>query len=288
MPEDGIVSLRGAAFLNFHLEPDEPLEVTELTHALASLSRQYQQFTEQEGITSRGSAARLLISNVRPGSIDINFIPGFDDIVSMAVPMVPLMWDKYDLLVKFAKRINALLDWFLGKKPQGELTSEVTIKDCDDVINIAKPIAQHGGHQTINIHKGDDITNIMNITADDAKKLLTSAANHKAQLQGPIADQKERVAMVWKQLSTDAPKKKGERSPDQAIIAEIDPKRHPIFFTDDMSYLKTEMLENVDKPFRKIFFVDVDVSRLPNGKVGNYRITGFHGNVDRDDDDTDD
>jgi hypothetical protein len=44
-----------------------------------------------------------------------------------------------------------------------------------------------------------------------------------------------------------------------------------------MAYLKTEMIQDEDKPFLKTYFVDVELARSPEGKITHYRIVGFHG-----------
>jgi len=281
VPEREIVAVKEkeAAFLNLHLEPAAPLEVSELTNALASLARQYQQFAERNGVTVKASDARLLVSNVKPGSIDINFIPDFTTIVAVAQPLIPLMWDRYELLVKFAKSLQALLNFFLGSDKDEE--RPLSIKDCDDVVNILRPIAQHGGHQTINIHNGPITNHILTVNVSDAQRGIEHAANKRAALQAGSVETKQRVAMVWEQLARDAPKTGGDRSPDKGLIEEIDSKPRPVFFTDDMTYLKIRMIDDEENPYRKVFFVDVEISRVPGGRVGNYRIVGYHGQDDR-------
>jgi len=87
--------------------------------------------------------------------------------------------------------------------------------------------------------------------------------------------------MVWSQLARDAAKTGGDkRSPDKGLIAEIDPKPHPVFFAEDMAYLKKEMIDDEENPYQKVFFVDVEIARLPGDRVGNYRIVGYHGKDD--------
>jgi hypothetical protein len=56
--------------LQFHLEPQEPIEVYELTGALGSLARQYQVFAVANSLSEKAGDARLLVSSVKPGSID--------------------------------------------------------------------------------------------------------------------------------------------------------------------------------------------------------------------------
>lgn len=264
--------------LRLYLEPNRPIEISELTNALGSLSRQYQAFAVQQGLATKQVDARLLVSNVAPGSIDINLIPDWHTVIATAVPLVPAIHDRAELVIKFAKRIKAVLDFFLEeKKPVGV---PVTIKDCDDAKNIVTPIAQNGGQQTIYVTHNDNRQIIMQTTAEEARKIFDSASECKARLSSVTEDKKQCVALVWKQLARDVARTAEKSSPDRGIIYEIDKNPHPVFFTDDTAYLKREMIDDEENPYKKVFFVDVDISRVPGGGVGNYRITAFHGKED--------
>ena len=84
--------------------------------------------------------------------------------------------------------------------------------------------------------------------------------------------------MVWKRLDSDDASTEGN-SPDKAIIEEIDPKPKAILFTDEMADLKRVMIQDEEKPFQKVYFVDVEVSRVGD-KVVSYRVVGYHGKDD--------
>lgn len=139
-------------YLQFHLEPGEHIEVSELTGALAALARQYQTFAVENQLAKKPSDARLLVSSVAPGSIDISLYP---DLVAYlaALPMLAPLIDKADLIAKFGKTLKSLFELFTKKK-ESEAGDAITIKDCDDAINIVKPIANHGGTQTFNVING--------------------------------------------------------------------------------------------------------------------------------------
>ena len=259
--------------LNFHMAPNSPIEVGELTAALGAVSRQYQRFILDEGLSQRMADARLLIPNVSHGSIDINFLPDFHTTVATVRPLMPLMVGKVELIRRFAERLRRVLEFFLKRADAGSIS--ISSKDCDDATNIVNPIARHGGNQVITVVNGDVHNHILKINAEDARTIADNATNTKSLLSVGEPEKRQRVAMVWRQLDSDEAKVEGQRSPDHGIVAEIDPKPRPVFFTDDMSHLKREMIENEENPYQKIFFVDVEVSRIPGGRVGNYRIIGF-------------
>lgn len=271
---------RESPFLKLHIDPDEPLELSELTCALAALSHQYQIFATAEGLAGRATDAKLLIPSVSHGSIDINLVPDFHAIAATIGPLMPQILGQAELIEKFTKRIKWLLDLFSREERAGG--EQTTVRDCDDAINLVNPIAQHGGHQTFNIHNGPTTSVVIQIDAKAAKEIARIASNKKALLTEKTPDKRQRVSMIWAQLARDAAKTDGATSPDKAVIADLDRSSRPVFFTDETSSLKKEMIDDEENPYKKVFFVDVEVSRLPSGRIGNYKITGYHGKEDKD------
>ena len=82
--------------------------------------------------------------------------------------------------------------------------------------------------------------------------------------------------MTWSRLDRHGPKAGSQNSPDKALIPEVDTTPRPVFFEDEVAYIRREMIEEEENPFQTIYFVDVIVSRL-NGKVTHYRVVGYHG-----------
>ncbi|MEY9179750.1 hypothetical protein [Bradyrhizobium sp. USDA 313] len=263
------------ALLQLHLEPAEPIEIGELTAALNSLGRQYQNFAVANELAGKPTEARLLVNTVSPGSIDISFLPDYDQILLAAGLLTPLI-DKAELIAKFARSIKSLLDFFKKDKPDPTDRENITAKDCDDAINILKPIANHGGMQTFNTINGGITMNVFQIDAPDAAEIIERAVQTKSLLQNPDAEVRQRVPLVWKRLDRDAGKTDGRTSPDKGVIEEIDPRAHAILFTDEMLPIKRQMIDDEENPYQNVYFVDVEVSRV-NGKVVSYRVTGYHG-----------
>jgi hypothetical protein len=260
--------------LQLHLEPSEPMEVSELTGALGALARQYQAFAVQNKLAKKPSDARLLVSSVAPGSIDISLYPDLAAYLA-AVPMLALI-EKAELIAKFGSALKALFEFFAKKKKEGDTGDDVSVKDCEDAINIVKPIANHGGTQTFNTINGGVTFNIITLNASEASKIMVAAIEQKALLQNSDAEIRQRVPMVWKRLDRDETRPEAKSTPDRALIEEIDPKSHAVFFTDEMSTLKKQMIDDEKNPYQTVYFVDVSVSRV-SGKVVSYRVIGYHG-----------
>jgi hypothetical protein len=184
--------------------------------------------------------------------------------------------------VKFAERIKGLIEFFTGKasRPPG---AEISIKDCDDIANIAKPIAMHGGVQNITvINASGSAQVVLQTNAREAARALEGASREKARLTRAQAgvDTRKGVSLVWTQTARDAVKTKGATSPDKGIIYEIDPKSHAVLFTDETAHIKREMMQDEENPYKKVYFVDAEVSRAADDKITAYRIVGYHGKDD--------
>lgn len=189
--------------------------------------------------------------------------------------MLAPLFDKAELIAKFGKALKGLFDLF-GKKKESKAGDDISVKDCEDAINIVKPIANHGGSQTFNTINGGVTVNILTMSESEASRIMETAIHQKVLLQNPDAEIRQRVPMVWKRLDRDETKPEAKSSPDRALIEEIDTKSRAAFFTDEMSYLKKQMIDDEINPYQTIYFVDVSVSRI-SGKVVSYRVIGYHG-----------
>jgi len=259
--------------LELHIEPARPIEVTDLTAAMGSLARQYQLFAVRNNLAAKTADARLLVSSVSPGSIDIDFIP---EVWALGATVLPFL-DRGEIVLRFAEHIKRLIELFKwGSPKQDDAGLTVSVRDCEDVVNITKPIAKNGGTQVFNTINGGVTMNVLQITGAEAQRYVENAARAKAELQFPNADTAQRVPLIWKRLDRDSAKTGGESSPDKAIIEEIDTKARAVFFTDEMSFLKEEMIGDEQNPYQYVYFVDVHVSRVQS-RVVSYRVVGYHG-----------
>lgn len=252
--------------LQLHLEPDNPIEISELTGALSGLARQYDVFAKEIELYPPTERARLLVSSVSPGSIDINFI------TETAAVLAPVL-SGLETATAFAKHLKDLFGLFSGEKDPPK--EGITVKDCDDVIAINKPVANNGGSQTFNTFQGPVINHIFQVNAPEAMRIIANASNCRSALQLPNADRRERVSMIWKRLDKDQVRTKGS-TPDKGLIEDIDPRPRAVHFTDNMTFLKREMMQDTENPYLYVYYVDVEVSRV-SGLVIAYRVVGYHG-----------
>jgi hypothetical protein len=191
------------------------------------------------------------------------------------------MLDKLEHVQAFAKRIKALLDWFT-EKSEPPASSELSIRDCDDAMNIAKPIANHGGTQNFFVVHPGGTANVFAMSSRQAQTIIEHAKKRRGELtatDGANPERREGVAMTWSRLAKERAKTEGARSPDRGLIEEIDLKPHAVLFTDDLTYLKQEMIADSENPLQQVYFVDVEITRA-SGRVAGYRVVGYHGKDD--------
>lgn len=242
-----------------------------------SIARQYQVFVAKSDGETKGG--KLLVSSISPGSIDISFLPEMAVIAAASVAPVA---DQIKVVNDFANHLKWLLDKFLPKPASSIPLSadpEVSVRDCDDAANIVKPIADNGGSQTFNTFNGVHApVMILNIQVADARGVYENAKQMKHLLQFPQAETIRQVPMIWKRLDRDFAKSRGS-TPDKGLIESLDPKPKPVFFAEGLLSLKAEMIGDEANPYQKIYFVDVDVSRVSE-KVASYTIVAYHGKDD--------
>lgn len=256
-----------------HIEPDQPIELGDMLKALGSVEHQFEQFVARQGI-GPAKEAKLLVSSVKPGSIDIGLLPDF---ATMGSILAPAMVYSAPVL-KFIASLKDLLDKF---KKKGDPVEGTTVKDCNDAINITRPVASSGGSQTFNVYNGTVYQPVLHVSAPEAREIMQRATEQRALLEAGDNEVAQRVPLVWHGMDTGEARTDGKRSPDKAIIEEIDKKERPVFFQDDFSHIKKAMIDDQDNPYKKVYFVDVTVSRVA-GKVVSYRVIGFHGSEDLD------
>jgi hypothetical protein len=254
--------------LKFYIKPLEPINADELALALFSLQRQYQIFGNQLGLGRVD--ARLRVDSVSRGSIDIGLLT---DIFFAGSVMLPLI-EKAELVAKFADHIRSLIKVFTGT--ERPLPGEISVRDCEDTINILRPVAEHGGSQVFITINGGVQNNFFETSADEARIGIASAASEKVAIQRTYAERHNGVSMIWNRLDRDRARTIGKRSPDQGLITDIDAKPHAVLFTDEMSHIKSEMIADEANPYQTVYFVDVEVSRVLD-RVAAYRVVGYHG-----------
>lgn len=262
--------------LNLHIEPKNPIELEDMLASLAALGRRYQNYAKDEFDLTRGENARLFVSSIKPGSIDISLIPDLVDAGKAGAGAIAAVGagDFVEAVKGFAASIDTLLKTF-SKPTSAASAPELTVKDCDDAVNIVKPIANAGGTQTFNVNnvQGDQIL-VFNINSPQANRIMDNALHHREALLLPETETRKSVALVWQKIDKSDARVAGSRSPDKGRIEEIDRGAKSVLFDESIASVKGEIM--ADALLQMVYYVDVEIVRV-NDRIQAYRVIKYHG-----------
>lgn len=265
-----------APALNLHIEPKNPIELEDMLASLGTIGKRFLAYAKLELSDEFAPDPRLFVSSIKPGSIDISLIPDLLDVGKAAVGAVAAVGtgDAVEAVKGFAESLKSLLSMF--RRPEAVKEADgVSIRDCDDAINIVKPIAASGGTQNISVNNfHGDVVFQMNMSSSEASRIIDHATERKVALLQPAIEKRESVALVWQKVDKSEAKTNGSNSPDKGRIEEIARGAKSILFAENMSDVKAEMTK--DPLLHMVYYVDVQVVRVDE-KIKAYRIVGYHG-----------
>jgi len=160
----------GEIFLQFEIKNDKPVDLNVLANSLNALSSQYDIFLKKSKDVCKKHERKLLIKNVRSGSIII-------DLFGYATPL----FDEMNTICEFGSYLKCTFDYFLGK--DAKPTHDYTKKDCQDIRDIVDITARDGNNAVINLNVcGDNnitILNVGSLSHTDANALQTTTKRYE-------------------------------------------------------------------------------------------------------------
>lgn len=254
--------------LTFVLEHEGPIPLAEFTLALQRLAMRY---SREVRASSPDDEPRLYIAEVRKGSVVVDFVARVTDATMW--PIAAHVVAEGNALFTFGKNLKGVIDHFAGRKT----LPLVTKADCDDARAIAGPVIHTLNAQVVMFFAGSEPVPLIEMDGPTARIVDNRAALERLALTEREANIHTNVLLVWDQVR-DAPGVEAGRSPDRAIIQEIDPRPRQITFASDD--IKDQMGRRDFNPFEKAFVVDAKVLVGPGGPVG-YTILALHSVLDR-------
>jgi hypothetical protein len=251
------------AVLNFKIENSQPIELLDLTQALASLGEQYKRFLQSHPDLPHAPEPKLFVKEIRAGSIEA-------ELVEYAQFVLPYIQTTVTL-VNFAKHLQQVFEYFSAKadvvKPKMDRI------DYEQIGKIINPVAKdggaqffvkatHGGNVVVNIFKDSQAANAIQNRMDRAQKSERL----------PQHGEHSKVLLYWHKTKN-APRK---HTGDWAIIESIWPKPVKTVFQDDNDKAKI-----LGEPlYTKGYVVDVVVETI-EGEPSLYRILRIHEAIER-------
>lgn len=248
--------------LHIHIEDTQPMELLDLTGALASLNNLYVSYLKRHPGQNVRSDAKLYIKEIKHGCVIIELVD------TLAVAVLPFM-ENANTIIGFVEYCKAAIGYFLGKSDDNP---GLTVSDCRDFGNIVNPIAADNGAAI----------NIGTYINGDVKVELTTNSMESNAVQNAVRKEIERlsvleqtdmhknVLMTWQQASSDI----RNNAKNRGVIDSIIPGRAmKVLFEDDD--VKRKMLYGEDNPLTSVYVVDVKVETSQNKPVA-YRIVKLH------------
>lgn len=255
--------------LNIEIKNNEPLELTELTKSLISLSNQYNRHSESNGYSESERNAKLYVKKIETGSVLL-------DLIEFGSASVLPFIESTNTIVSFAQFLKDSATYFLqskGDKP------ELTIQDCKDLSQIVSPIAKDSSSQlNVNVTVNGDMNNFLSLNSNESNALqniLKQEIKEKQELQN--GDVIENALMVFSQTKNKISGKGGNK----VVIDDALPNKAINLIIPDKK-MKRQIIKGSDNPNNFSFQVDVKI-KTADGKISAYEILKFHDKFPLDD-----
>ena len=253
------------AILNIHLENVRPVELTDLTESLLSLSVEYKRFVQRQPDLYAPADVKLYIQEIKTGSIETV-------LVSSVVPLLTPLFEHRQSIVEFAKWLKQVYDFYKGEKADKPALDKASYANLSSFL---QPVAKDNGAQ-LNLHNTVNGKQVVNITINSLEaNAMQNLLRHDAlSLQEPASHLHEQVVLYWYQAKNDPQSSTG----DKGVIESISPNPVKVVFAQDR--LKSVMLYKEGNPFKSAFIVDVMVETI-DGRPVLYKVVGLHGDLER-------
>lgn len=148
--------------LNIEIKNNKPLELTELTKSLISLSNQYNRHSEANGYSESERNAKLYVKKIETGSVLLDLIEfGSANVIPFA--------EATNTIVGFAQFLKSSVSYFLDSK--GDKPS-LSIQDCKELGQIVQPVARDNGSQlNVNVTVNGNVNNYVSLNSTQSNAL---------------------------------------------------------------------------------------------------------------------
>lgn len=247
------VEVEGAHRLEVVIKNTRPVELTDLTLALLAVGQQYESFVETNLPTGIEVSSKLLVKEVRTGSII------FELIAQGVIPTVPLLWAHNSSLAEWCHVAQHLMHYLIGKAAHPPKT--ITKNDLKQWNSIVEPIAKDNGSQmNFNVNDGGIVIGQVVLNSTDANVVQNRIRREIGEIEEPIDVVHRKNVMTWYQARFDPESQIGNK----ALIESISSK--PLRVVFDNNAIKDAMFAQGSKfsiPWQELaYLVDVQVQAI--------------------------
>lgn len=252
----------------------QPIDLLDFTGSLTALAREHEAALKRERPNLAAEETRLLVVDIRRGSIVMELVAALAPFVSQA--------ELINTSVDFVKNIGDALN--LLRQPDGRLADATTqrLKNLGDTV---KAIANDssGKMEIYAKHQDGAVLQEFVVRRSEAIAIQQNVAAQKKEIEHQSNEPLRRVLMRLHQSSIED-LKVGKRTAEKGIVERIDHIPRTLIYVSDLAgqTIKNAILAHEGNPFQKAFVVDVDVEYL-NGRARAYRILNVYNVIDLDD-----
>lgn len=256
--------------LRIHIENSQPIEISDFTKTMNGIGGLFSSFAQRNGKSKEEVNAKLYVSKIQKGSIDIHLI----EIASVGI--IPFM-ENSNLILDFAKHIKSIYDYYVKGESERPELSMYDLKNIHDLVSV--PSNDRKGKMSIQVIEG----NVDKIIFSGCTFNNTDGNSSQNQVDKELAlmrkvlpseDIRERQLMTIYQVRKD-----GTPAGNKGVIDAISDKKLGLLFDSDE--LENKILHSEENPMRKAYYVDV-VILTANGKPAAYKVLALHDVIDLD------
>ena len=265
------VLARGGPRIVVEIHNGQPVDLLDLTSSLNAFSREYEANLKRSRPELDSEESRLLIVDVRKGSI----------VFEIAVALAPFVAQAEILntTIDFVKNLKSALSFL--EKPNGRLedTNAQQLKNLHDTV---KSIANDAnGHLNIYVrHEDGRVTQEIVIRKKEAINVQFNAMAQRKEIGHQESERLNKVLMRLHQSSVED-LRLGKRTSEKGVVERIDLNPRTLIYVSDHAgrIIKGAISDQQGNPFQKAFVVDVDVETV-NGRPRAYRILEVYEVID--------
>lgn len=264
-----------AARLVVEYHNSQPIDLLEFSASLEALAREHQSHMHTDRPALDIDETRLLIVDVRKGSIVLELTAALAPIIStMEVTNTAVSF------IEHFKKIGLPLASKNGRAPDA---SSHQLKNFGDTV---QAIAADRDGQFILAARHTDGETIQEFRVESlgARNMVENSQAQRRELEDRSSSALKQVLMRLHQSSVADPKV-GKRTSEKGIIERIDTTPRTLIYVSDLvgQRIKSQILQPDGNPYSKGFIVDVDVETV-GGRPKVYRILEVHEIIDLSDD----
>lgn len=263
-----------AAHIEVVFRNGEPLDLLDFTASLTALAREHEAQMKLSAPSISVEETRLLIVDVRKGSIILELLPVLAPIISTA--------EATNTAVAFVTNLKRIVTQMRVPGGRAPDASTAQLKNLNDTVR-AVVNDTDGALEISARHKNGKVLQEIIIKKEDARTIEANVSAQRKEIEAKSNAQYERVLMRLHQSSVDH-LRVDKRTSEKGIVERIDQTPRTLIYASDLAgqRIKDEILKDHGNPYQKGFIVDLDVETVA-GKPRLYRILHVHDVIDLDD-----